>query len=193
MRYFYGRLCDKKGLLCGKLCKNYTIFSSTILTLFYQDSEKENHVCAAPTWRKALLFKILDKIIRIPSSVWSVFFSVTSFSSRHCQTGLEPHVFWEYGVHYARVSPGARPKSSKTLGTRLVRLSLPFPPSPPTSSINLLASQMTPSLKAETDIEFQTDYCFRLVLYWPHDHNEAVKQIERVFDVSIGSQAQQLQ
>ena len=28
---------------------NYVIFSSTILGLFYQDSEKENHFCAALT------------------------------------------------------------------------------------------------------------------------------------------------
>ena len=34
------------------------------------------------------------------------------------------HVFWEKGVHYPRVSPGAHPltKSPRTLGTRLLWL-----------------------------------------------------------------------
>ena len=39
LRHFQGKLCGKKGPLCGKLCD----FFKAYLTLFYQASEGENH------------------------------------------------------------------------------------------------------------------------------------------------------
>ena len=47
------KLCDIFRVDCAirkdYYAVNYAIFSSTILRLFYQDSEKENHFCAALT------------------------------------------------------------------------------------------------------------------------------------------------
>ena len=80
-------------------------------------------------------------------------FQTTSYSR---SVLVEPHVFWEYGVHYPRISPGVHPKSSRTLGTRLVRLFLPFHPSTPSHLLHQPTRLLHDTLKlTETDIEFQ--------------------------------------
>ena len=42
LRHFQGKLCGKKGLLCGKLCD----FFKADLTLFFKASEEETHFFA---------------------------------------------------------------------------------------------------------------------------------------------------
>ena len=44
-QYFQGRLCDKKGLLCSKLCKLCNV-SSSILSLVCHDSDQEDRSMA---------------------------------------------------------------------------------------------------------------------------------------------------
>ena len=61
MRYFQATLCDKK--LKDYFVVNYATYaisSSTILSLFYQDSEEENHFCAA----LAMIFFLKEPIYK---------------------------------------------------------------------------------------------------------------------------------
>lgn len=49
-QYFQGRLCDKKGLLCSKLCKLCNVSSSILSLVCHLDSDQEHFSMAVGTF-----------------------------------------------------------------------------------------------------------------------------------------------